>query len=76
MSNSVMWKELTAEELRAKAAANAIVVLPVASMEQHASAGWRRYHSVRGQAWRRNSCEDAFAVSGSFEGGKGALCHE
>jgi creatinine amidohydrolase len=35
MSNSVMWKELTAEELRAKAAANAIVVLPVASMEQH-----------------------------------------
>src|SRR5262247_3157639 len=35
MSNSVMWKELTAEELRSKAAANAIVVLPVASMEQH-----------------------------------------
>src|SRR5215510_13324703 len=35
MSNSVMWKELTAEELRAKAAANATVVLPVASMEQH-----------------------------------------
>jgi creatinine amidohydrolase len=35
MSNSVMWKELTAEALRAKAAANAIVVLPVASMEQH-----------------------------------------
>ena len=32
---SVMWKELTAEDLRAKAAANAIVVLPVASMEQH-----------------------------------------
>jgi creatinine amidohydrolase len=30
-----MWKELTAEDLRAKAAANAIVVLPVASMEQH-----------------------------------------
>jgi creatinine amidohydrolase len=35
MPASVMWKELTAEELRAKAAANAIVVLPVASMEQH-----------------------------------------
>ncbi len=32
---SVMWKELTAEDLRAKVAANAIVVLPVASMEQH-----------------------------------------
>jgi len=32
---SVLWKELTAEDLRAKAAANAIVVLPVASMEQH-----------------------------------------
>jgi creatinine amidohydrolase len=32
---SVMWKELTAEDLRGKAAANAIVVLPVASMEQH-----------------------------------------
>ena len=35
MSNSVMWKELTAEELRTKAAANAIVILPVASIEQH-----------------------------------------
>lgn len=35
MPASVMWKELTAEDLRAKAAANAIVVLPVASMEQH-----------------------------------------
>src|SRR5262245_32359618 len=35
MSSSVMWKELTAEDLRAKAAANAVVVLPVASMEQH-----------------------------------------
>ncbi len=35
MPQSVMWKELTAEDLRAKAAANAIVVLPVASMEQH-----------------------------------------
>jgi creatinine amidohydrolase len=35
MTKSVMWKELTAEDLRAKAAADAIVVLPVASMEQH-----------------------------------------
>ena len=35
MPVSVMWKELTAEALRAKAAADAIVVLPVASMEQH-----------------------------------------
>jgi len=32
---SVMWKELTAEDLRAKAAADAIVILPVASIEQH-----------------------------------------
>jgi creatinine amidohydrolase len=32
---SVMWKELTAEDLNALAASNAIVVLPVASMEQH-----------------------------------------
>src|SRR5205807_1684316 len=32
---SVMWKELTAEDLRAKAAENATVVLPIASMEQH-----------------------------------------
>src|SRR6516165_9773934 len=32
---SVMWKFLTAADLRAKAAADAIVVLPVASMEQH-----------------------------------------
>ena len=30
-----MWKFLTAAELRAKAQAGAIVVLPVASMEQH-----------------------------------------
>jgi creatinine amidohydrolase len=30
-----MWKELTAEDLRAKAGEGAIVVLPVASMEQH-----------------------------------------
>jgi creatinine amidohydrolase len=35
MAQSVLWKELTAEDLRAKAAADAIVVLPVASMEQH-----------------------------------------
>jgi creatinine amidohydrolase len=35
MTASVMWKELTAEDLRAKAAADAIVILPVASMEQH-----------------------------------------
>ena len=35
MPASVMWRELTAEDLRAKAAANAIVVLPVASVEQH-----------------------------------------
>src|SRR5689334_12049248 len=35
MPASVMWKELTVEELRAKAAADAIVILPVASMEQH-----------------------------------------
>jgi creatinine amidohydrolase len=35
MTKSVMWKELSAEDLRAKAAADAIVILPVASMEQH-----------------------------------------
>jgi creatinine amidohydrolase len=35
MAQSVMWKFLTAADLRAKAAAGAIVVLPVASMEQH-----------------------------------------
>ena len=35
MTKSVMWKELTAEDLRAKAAAGATVILPVASMEQH-----------------------------------------
>ena len=35
MPASVMWKELTAEDLCAKAAADAIVVLPVASTEQH-----------------------------------------
>ncbi len=32
---SVLWQELTAEELRARAAGDAIVVLPVASIEQH-----------------------------------------
>jgi len=32
---SVLWSELTAEQLRAKAAADAVVVLPVGSMEQH-----------------------------------------
>jgi creatinine amidohydrolase len=32
---SVMWKELTAPELRGKAVADALVILPVASMEQH-----------------------------------------
>lgn len=35
MQSSVMWKELTAEDLRERAAADAIVVLPVASTEQH-----------------------------------------
>ncbi len=34
-SSSVLWMDLTAEELRAKAATDAIVVLPVASIEQH-----------------------------------------
>lgn len=32
---SVLWQELTAEELRARAAADAVVILPVGSMEQH-----------------------------------------
>lgn len=32
---SVLWAELTAEELRDKASSDAIVVLPVASTEQH-----------------------------------------
>lgn len=35
MAPSVMWKELTAPELVAKAGAGALVILPVASMEQH-----------------------------------------
>ncbi len=32
---SVLWMDLTAEELRAKAAVDAVVILPVASIEQH-----------------------------------------
>ncbi|WP_449254676.1 creatininase family protein [Bosea sp. (in: a-proteobacteria)] len=32
---SVLWQDLTAEELRARAARDAVVVLPVASIEQH-----------------------------------------
>jgi creatinine amidohydrolase len=35
MVQSVLWKELTAEDLRAKAKADAVVILPVASIEQH-----------------------------------------
>lgn len=35
MSNSILWKELTAEDLRGKAGAGAVVILPVASIEQH-----------------------------------------
>jgi creatinine amidohydrolase len=35
MPNSVMWKELTAADLRDKAQAGATVLLPVASIEQH-----------------------------------------
>jgi creatinine amidohydrolase len=35
MPKSVMWKELTAADLRDKAQAGAIVLMPVASMEQH-----------------------------------------
>jgi creatinine amidohydrolase len=35
MSKSVMWKELTAADLRDKARADAVVLLPVGSMEQH-----------------------------------------
>ena len=35
MQHSVMWKESTAAELRDLAARKAVVVLPVASMEQH-----------------------------------------
>ena len=35
MSLSNMWKELTAEDLVARSKAEAVVILPVASMEQH-----------------------------------------
>jgi creatinine amidohydrolase len=35
MPQSVMWKELTAAELRQKAQAGAVVLMPVGSMEQH-----------------------------------------
>jgi creatinine amidohydrolase len=35
MPKSVMWKELTAADLREKAEADAVVLLPVGSMEQH-----------------------------------------
>jgi len=35
MAQSILWKELTAEDLRAKANADAVVLLPVASIEQH-----------------------------------------
>jgi creatinine amidohydrolase len=35
MAQSLLWKELTAADLRAAAQADAIVILPVASMEQH-----------------------------------------
>jgi creatinine amidohydrolase len=35
MPKSVMWKELTAADLRDKAKADAVVLLPVGSMEQH-----------------------------------------
>ena len=35
MTQSVLWKELTAAELRALAASDVVVILPVASMEQH-----------------------------------------
>ncbi len=35
MPQSVVWKELTAADLRDKAQAGAVVLLPVASMEQH-----------------------------------------
>ena len=35
MPRSVMWKELTAADLRAKAEAGAVVLMPVGSMEQH-----------------------------------------
>ena len=35
IAQSVMWKELTAADLREKAQAGAVVLLPVGSIEQH-----------------------------------------
>jgi len=35
MTDDIEWMRLTAEELRARAAADALVIVPVASMEQH-----------------------------------------
>jgi creatinine amidohydrolase len=35
MTYQIEWMRLTAEELRARAAADALVIIPVASMEQH-----------------------------------------
>jgi creatinine amidohydrolase len=35
MTDEIEWMRLTAEELRARAAADALVIVPVASMEQH-----------------------------------------
>ncbi|MGD9828717.1 MAG: creatininase family protein [Hyphomicrobiaceae bacterium] len=35
MTKTVMWKEMTAEELVAKAKADAVVIMPVGSIEQH-----------------------------------------
>ncbi|MEO1020380.1 MAG: creatininase family protein, partial [Pseudomonadota bacterium] len=35
MAASVKWAELTAEQLRANAEQDAVVILPVASLEQH-----------------------------------------
>ena len=35
MTDSVLWRELTAERLRERASAGALVLLPVASTEQH-----------------------------------------
>ena len=46
-----MWKELTAEDLRAKARPDAIVILPggLDGAARAASAGRRRHHPVRGR---------------------------
>ncbi|CAA9235387.1 MAG: Creatinine amidohydrolase [uncultured Craurococcus sp.] len=35
MADEIEWMRLTAEELRARAAADALVIIPVASLEQH-----------------------------------------